>query len=321
MASYDSLGTIGFLVSASESRIRRRFADVVLQIQRERTLAELAELIVAGRFDDALDVLSAAAARLASSVTLTFSASGERVLDELAEALGIVVSFDGTNPVAVSKMTNARLEVIRSFTRQQREATRLALADGLRRGLNPIAQARNFRDSIGLTPLQEKWVQNYRRELEALDSRALGRKLRDKRFDRTVRRAIAAESGLPRAQIDKMVGRYRDRWRKFRAETIARTESLSAVHEGVDEAFRQSLATGSIRPEQVERTWNTADDERVRDFDDGPTSHASMHGQIRKPNEPFTSGAGNELRFPGDPSAPPYDRIKCRCRVGTRVTS
>jgi hypothetical protein len=50
-------------------------------------------------------------------------------------------------------------------------------------------------------------------------------------------------------------------------------------------------------------------------------SHRAMHGQTRGVDEPFESGAGFSLMYPGDVNAPPEETIQCRCTVGTRMTS
>jgi uncharacterized protein with gpF-like domain len=55
--------------------------------------------------------------------------------------------------------------------------------------------------------------------------------------------------------------------------------------------------------------WQTRGDEQVRE------SHAAMDGQCVSIDEPFISGDGNELQYPGDPSAPPSDTYNCRCEV------
>ena len=53
----------------------------------------------------------------------------------------------------------------------------------------------------------------------------------------------------------------------------------------------------------------TAAYERVR------VSLVAMNGQSRDLQEPFTSGAGNSLRFPGDPLGPASDTVNWRCVV------
>jgi hypothetical protein len=243
------------------------------------------------------------------------------VADALSRALGVQVSFDATNLRAVNIMAKNRLALVREFTAQQRATTRAALTEGIRAGLNPRAQARAFRGSIGLTETQQRWVSSYRRLLEQNSSQALTRELRDGRFDRTVQAAIRNDRPLTAAQIEKMVERYRERALKYRSEVIARTEALRSVHEGTEEAIRQGVESGQIDATKTRRVWQTAKDERVRSFETGgQTSHRSMHNQEQALGVPFESGAGNLLRYPGDPDAPAYETIQCRCVVATRVS-
>ena len=158
---------------------------------------------------------------------------------------------------------------------------------------------------------------NYRRLLGRVsegDSEALTRQLRDRRFDPTVRRAVAAREPLSQAQIDRMVERYRARYVKYRAEVIGRTEALRAVHAGNDEAYRQAIDGGAIDLDELQRTWVTARDERVR-----PT-HRVAGGQVRGINEPFIVG-GAQLRYPGDPRGPAKETIQCRCALTTRFVT
>ena len=157
-------------------------------------------------------------------------------------------------------------------------------------------------------------VANYRRSLEEGTSGALDRKLRDGRFDRTVRRSIDEGGILKKPQVERMVGRYRDRWLKYRSEVIGRTEGLRAVNGGQRDMLRAAVDEGSLTNDQLRREWNTAIDERVRD------SHSPMSGQeVEGVNQPFISGLGNELLHPGDPGAPAEDTVQCRCAVGTRL--
>lgn len=110
--------------------------------------------------------------------------------------------------------------------------------------------------SIGLTLRQLEAVANYRRALEQGSMDALTRELRDRRFDRTVRRAMADDRPLSRDQIERMVARYRQRFIGYRAEAIARTEALRAVHEGADEAYRQASERGDLDASALVCTWH-----------------------------------------------------------------
>lgn len=303
-------------LDAAEPKLRDAFLRMVAQIQSAFTLDEIAGFIERGEMEKALDAALRAVPLLGEAYVDSFIAAARDTARELGLALGeIPIVFDQTNMGAVNAMNANRLRLVREFSEAQRQVTRDAVLRGIVAGQNPRDVARTFRDSIGLTQKQQQWVANYRRALQNLDADALQRALRDKRFDRTVIAAIRDEKPLTTKQIDDMVKRYTERMVKYRAEVIARTEALRSVHQGTEEMYKQAIANGDLRPEMLSREWNTAKDERVRE------SHAAMQGQVQPFGQPFVSGAGNLLNYPGDPEAPPEEVIQCRCAVGTRITT
>lgn len=317
------------LADSAEGRLAIAWASVVAAMRDAHTTRRLADLLAAGRLDDAVDTVLSAAPRFAAGWQKEFVRAGEAAAEDIERELGrvargeVVVDFNVVHQDAVRAMQENRLRLVREITDSQRRAIREAMQSGVERGLNPIDQARAFRDAIGLTQRQVQAVNNYRRLLSTNDPEALQRALRDRRFDATTRRAIKDGKPLSKRQIDNMVARYRERMHKHRSEVIARTEGLRAVHEGTHSMFRQAVADGKMGADDVMREWNTAGDERVRTTQStsGKTSHASMHRQVVRGLEtPFVSGGGNNLLYPGDPTAPGYDTIQCRCAVGVRLS-
>ncbi len=300
------------LISKWDRNIQQGFLDMVNSIKKTTTLDDLVRLIETNRIEEAFITARAHASRLAATANNAY-------MDAAASTEGfflshnIVVDFNLTHPRAVQVMANRRLRMVNGFMQQQEAATRQALVRGVQQGLGPREVARSFRSSVGLTPSQEQIIANYRQQLENLDSRALNRALRDGRFDRTVTRAIKDGRSLSTKQIGKMTDRYRERWISFRAETIARTESLGAVHQGSKEMYEQAIEQGEIAKDDLLRTWLTAQDGRQRD------SHDFMHHQERAHDELFDSGMGNGLEYPGDPGAPDEEIAQCRCAVTTRI--
>lgn len=309
----DPAERLNALVDKWERVIGTRFTVMVTQMKESTAVEEIVLLLEAGRINEAVARIDQHVARFASSTNQAFAAAADDTARFLDGKLPVVVDFDATNTRAVRIMQQRRLRVITEFTQEQRIATRQALTRGIEIGANPRAQARAFRDSIGLTSKQEQYIANYRRALIEGRADALTRRLRDKRFDSTVQRSLKTGEPLTRKQIDKMVGRYRQRWINYRAETIGRTEALSAVHEGKHEAYNQAYEAGHINPNNVTRIWNTSIDGREREH------HADMHLQQVGAQEPFISGLGNQLMFPGDVNAPAEDRADCRCAESTQV--
>lgn len=306
------------LLDDEEVRIATIFRTAISDLQDELDLDELADLIEAGRQDEAIERLQHAAERLGTASNVTFMTAGQSTAEFLARAgVGRFV-FDVVNDLAVAAMQANRLTLVREFTDEQRRATQTALLTGIEAGINPRAQARNFRQSIGLTTRQWAAVTNYRRALESVgtDDRAvadaLSRELRDRRFDRTVRAAVARQRPLGAAKIDQMVERYTQRFIKYRSEVIGRTEALRAVHEGNEEGYRQAIANGTIDAERLRRTWSTRLDGRERD------THLLLNGEEKRWGEPWVTRHG-AIRYPGDPEAPAAETIQCRCALQTRI--
>lgn len=311
----DPASRLEALVASVQPRFRERFLAVIRSIKDQQSLEEISSLLLAGQIDEALLTAEVAALRLSNTFNEVMILSGSETAAGIAGNLQILVEFDHVNQSALSVMTRNRLRLVQEFMEAQREATRQALLNGIERGLNPIDQARAFRDSIGLTRYQVQIIDNYRRNLEELSPKALGRALRDRRYDRTVARAIADGTGLDPAQIDRMVARYTERWLKYRSEVIARTESLRSVHAGNNEMYRQAIEAGHLDAGELFRRWDTSKLPNVRD------SHSAMEGQERGLGEFFTSGLGNSLEFPGDDRAPAEDTAQCVCAVTTRYTA
>ena len=144
-------------------------------------------------------------------------------------------------------------------------------------------------------------------ELQGRTVMTTGRTLRDKRFDSVLQDYIDRDEPLPAELIDSMAASYRNRALAYRAEALARTETMTALHEAQDQAINQAVDKGLIDGESVTYIWRTSRDKRVRD------SHAVMEGQEIGYGERFETGDGNLLRFPGDPEGPPEEIINCRC--------
>lgn len=306
------------LLRTSDRTIREAFLRAVNQVRSQDTLLQIADLLDTGNIEEALRFIEVIPAAVSTAVTFSIVNSGQEVSSLLSRVLSIPTSFDQTNQRAVAIMRESRLRLISQFTEQQREATSLALTDGIERGLNPREQARNFRNSIGLTAYQQQAVMNYRSLLESGSRQALNRRLRDARFDRTVVNAIESGNVLNETQIDRMVDRYQERFIRYRSEVIARTEALRAVHQGTEEMYQQAFDSGELSPAQLERTWliaggtNAQGQSRTRD------THLPMNGQQRPIGEAFVSGAGVSLRYPGDEDAPASETTQCRCIITTR---
>lgn len=305
------------LLDAAEPRLARSFAAAIQQLRDSLDLTEVADLLQAGRYEDLLNYLRDVAAELAQAVNVVFADAGRSTAEFLRSMDLGRIAFDLVNVRAVAMMQDNQLRLIREFTDDQRNVLREVMTAGVTRGANPVEQARQFREVVGLTQRQARAVINYRRLLEragrsefsVADQReSLTRALRDGRGDRAVEAAIRAARPLPQKRIDWLVERYRARSIKYRAEVIGRTEALRAVHQGSEAMYAQAVQEGRINPEAIREQWNSAHDRRVRD------SHRMLDGKPKNPDG-YWQGLTGRLRYPGDPLAPGSETIQCRCVV------
>lgn len=297
------------MLDEMEPNFRRAFLQMEAGISSELTVERLLGYIERGDTEAALRIVQRHATRLANLIPNFQAQSGASTAQAMEQKLDFTLDFDRMNIRALNVANNSRYRLIREITQGQRDSIRGAITDGIRNGWNPRQTAVAVRNSIGLTETQQGHVSRYRTALEQGSKSALGRRLRDRRFDRTVNAAARNGRELPTDVIDRMVERYRQNYVRHRAETIARTESLRAVHEGQAEMIQQAIDEGAVQPGQMKMTWISARDQRTRD------THLSLDGTVAEIGAPFTTSEGTTIRFPGDPEAPAGEVINCRCVV------
>lgn len=296
----------------------------VISALERRDLAEALEAlhIDSVPFNEMLDALSDA-----------FAAGGQNAIAFLPaktpEGIALAIRFDTRNVRAEDYLRRHGAELVSRVVEDVRTAARQKLITGMERGDAPrrvaldvigrINRASGKRDGgvLGLTAQQERAAQAAEDELRSGDAAALrsylARAKRDRRFDRSVQKAIREGGALSAETVTKAATQYRNRLLQLRGETIARTEALTALNAAQFEALLQAVETGKLRASQIRRVWRSAGDRRVRD------THAGLHGDTAGLTEAFQSPSGATLRFPGDPLAPAAERINCRCWTMPRV--
>lgn len=187
---------------------------------------------------------------------------------------------------------------------------------------------------IGLTPAQAQTSLKIRNALITEDreglSAYLGMKLRDKRFTALVEAvkrdgwdaALASYNKGRSVKVTKaemiatLMADHKSRALKFRADLIAKNETLTALRAGRHEGYRQLLESGTVTEDQMERTWDATGDKRTRE------DHMAMEGQmVTGFSAPFVAPDGSRLMFPGDTSlgASAKQTIRCRCFERIRI--
>ena len=186
--------------------------------------------------------------------------------EEAEAALGF--KFDMFNPESVAFIQSSEFLLVRGINRRTREGLRAIMSASFQDGIPPASSARLIRQTVGLTPKQAEMVINFRRALTggpgASPSRSvLRRQLRDKRFDPTVLRALDRGIVLTAAQREKMVARFAERLLAFRANNIARTETIRAANAGQQALWNQMIQQRILIPEEMRRVWIVTRDDRL----------------------------------------------------------
>lgn len=111
----------------------------------------------------------------------------------------------------------------------------------------------------------------------------------------TLREGVEAGESMP-----KLVARVRQ---AFEAASFERARLIAETETGIAAGFGSQR--GLVQSGATHKRWLSTYDGRVRD------SHKAMQGQIKAVEEPFISGAGNRLMYPGD--GPASEAVRCRC--------
>lgn len=240
----------------------------------------------------------------------------------------IALGFDGRHPRAERWARDMSSRLIVEIVEDQRNMARDVIRQGLEAGRGPRSTAldivgrvnkttkRREGGLIGITSNQAQWVKRAEDQLRDGDySGYLGRDLRNKQFDKLIARAERDGRALTDAEIGKISTAYRNNILRYRGETIARTETITAYRAGNQEGFRQLVDTGAVRDDQIVRTWGATGDLRTR------VSHNFMNGVSVRGLDTHWNVSGSLMMYPGDTSlgAAAEMVVNCRCYETIRI--
>lgn len=306
----------------------RALDDLRSQAEIQRVMAA----IEARNLDEALDALHIdpeAFSELAERIRQTYAESGKATSDLMPkrrpDGLAMVVRFDGRNPEAEAWLSRHSSDLISHLTQEQRQLVRAMLSVSMEQGRNPRQAALDIVGRVnritgkreggilGLTVQQADFVARARDELASGDPAAmkhyLTRGRRDKRFDRSVTKAIREGRPVDPEIATKAMIAYERRLLQLRGETIGRVETMTSLQSAKHEAYRQAVAAGKVAATAITKIWRTAGDLRVRH------THQRLNRDKAKFNEPFVSPSGARMLYPMDRSlgAGASEIVGCRC--------
>lgn len=224
-------------------KIRREFISAIESIRNSATLKILTSAIESGRTDavitilDKINVSPATYAGITSSLRTIFEQGAKDSIKTLPKSVQSQISFDLLNPRSVEFLRRSEFALIQAISTNTREGIREILRVGFEEGQPPIRMAREIKEMVGLTPRQVKSVQNHRAML-------------------------IAEGRTPK-QVTELTARFRNRQLRFRATTIARTETIRAANSGQQELWNQAADQGLIDMATARKKWVVTPDDRL----------------------------------------------------------
>jgi len=322
------------------TRYGREVADAFLEGVNDLTTRAQVERVVvaltAGDIDGAIAALNldpVAFNRMIDAIEASYAAGGAATADSLPkrdpDGVALLLRFDDRNPRAEAWLRDKSSTLVTRIMDEQRQGIRQALTDGMVRGDNPRrvaldvvgridrATGRRTGGVIGLTPQQERFSRSAADELASGDPAQLRhyltRELRDRRFDRTIAKAIREETPVPAETASRALVQYKNRLLRYRGELIGKVEVFTALAEARDEAYQQLVDKGRVSPADIVKTWRHFASENPR------VQHIAMQGKKARLNQPFVLPDGTTMRFPHDERAPIKHRAGCKCQADYRI--
>lgn len=334
MASFTEL--FGELADRYGKDIAEAFQRAVADLRRNADLQRLIAALEADDLEAALEAVNidpAAFNEVQDRVEEAYREAGRTTAESFPrrhpDGTALSVRFDGRNPVAENWLREHSSRLVTRITEDQRLAVRQMLRAGMEAGVNPrttalrlvgtVNRATGAREGgiLGLTSQQEAHVRAARAELASGDPEALRNYLtrarRNKLFDRSVLKAIRDGKPVPAETAGKAVTAYTSGLLRLRGEMIGSLETFDALAEAKNEAYRQAIASGQIRADQVTKGWRHFQNENPR------VQHIAMSGKWVAFDEDFVMPDGTRMRFAHDPQAPIKHKAGCHCQTDYRI--
>jgi hypothetical protein len=156
---------------------------------------------------------------------------------EATSIVGIDVAFNVQDPEALAAIDAYTGRQITAISQMTREAVRGIIQRAFESGTPITQQISEIAELVGLTPRQAESLARFRQGL--------------------------LDAGEKPGRVQELVERRAQAGRRLRAEVIARTEGLSAVHEGQDARWRQAVADGLLDPNRFRRHFVVTPDDRL----------------------------------------------------------
>ena len=327
---------IALFIEQWEPTIRRAFMEAVDAIRSSITLRLLVEAMERNDLSAALDALHIereAFGGLETAITEAWNAGGIATAEDLnirdPEGHKVVFRWNVRDPESEALIRNHAATLVTRITQEQIENARVVLSAGLARGDNPRTTALDLVGRydrvtgartgglIGLSAPHMQTVENARQAMLSGDvdgmRHYLTLKTRDRRFDASIRKAIAEGRAIPAADVARVTGRLSDKYLKLRGDTIALHETFQALSGSRNLAFVQAIRSGKVDARDVTKTWRHTPQEHPR------MQHVQMQGQTVRFDQPFIAPDGTPIMHPHAEGVPANHTLGCKCRCDYRI--
>ena len=337
MARKTSRQLIRELLAKHEKVVRDAFLEAVSDITNSATLRVIVERLERGDIIGAVEAVRVepeAFGVLERAIADAYYDGGQAQIGNwpvVREPDGsqVIWRFGVRDPVVEAWLRDHSSQLITRTTQDMREAIRETLSEGLAHGRNPtrtaldvvgrVSRATNRRAGgiVGLTAPQARAVENARQRLllgdPAIMREVLGLKRRDRRFDRTILKAIRECKPLSQDFITRWAGRYSDGLLKWRGDLIGLNETNAALARSKEDAIRQQIEAGKLDAQDVVKVWRHTPQESPR------LHHRAMNGKSVPYGEKFELPNGVRMDHPHSDDAPISETAFCKCHHALKV--
>lgn len=306
-----------FIAAIYNARASINAADLIDALQRENI--ELAVQMF--RMDQSLLF------PLADALRSTYIAGGWSVA--APKGLSGAFSFNGRHLRAEQWTRQIGSTLIQGIADDTLDMARQVITSGLRDGFTPQRVQRDLTGLVnritgkreggflGTTAQQADSIIAGRAKLAsgdpALMKEYLNLKLRDRRYDPMIRRAIAVGKPITGTDLEKIITAHKNKALRYRGDVIAKNEAFTAQAAGRDEAYRQMLDRPGVADVTMKWQHNLSQVPRP--------DHVAMSGTVisLRNGETFNFPDGTRMKHPHDPAGGGKHSIGCRCIAVGRV--
>lgn len=315
------------LLNKLESDVSDAFVRAMQELAGSVDFKAFVRYLSTGQVDRALKLLDLAPefmSELNEELRRAYIQAGEELVRSLPPlfdpTIGGTVSgrFSAQNNRALQYLQRSAAQRVTSLSDQTRKALKEFIADPAQSNKSPRRLALDIVGRvgpggtrqgglIGLADNQKDWVSNLEADLRANPQRYFNRKLRNKKYDSVVRKAIKTGKPLTEDQISRLTQAYGNKVLKYRGESVARSELMRSLSAGRREGLAQMLEKGRIKDEDITREWDASEDSDTRE------DHANVNGtKVKGLNSTYKVGKV-QMTGPHDLNAPAEQTINCRC--------